>query len=107
MARDGTLSGMIRGMMTTVAANVSIYEVENRLKEIDKANQELSARWDKMLSSPQVAAYRTNKDVGDWEQTQMIIDLENLLSKMAAVCIAQQNVLTAVVGALKNINRKQ
>jgi hypothetical protein len=106
MGHDGTLVGMIHNTISTVATNVSIFEVENRLKEIDKANDALSKRWDQMLSSPHIASWRTNKKLGDLEQTQLIIDLENLLGKLTAVCIAQQNVLTAVVGTLKNLNRK-
>ena len=106
MAHNGTLSGMVHNAITTVATNISIFEVENRLKEIDKATDALSKRWDQMMSSPHIASWRTNKNLGDLEQTQLIIDLENLLSKLTSVCIAQQNVLTAVVGTLKNLNRK-
>lgn len=106
MAQAGTLSGLIQHTVATVLSSASITDVEAKLKEVDRANDELSKRWSQMMSSSHVAAYKANKNIGDWEQTQLIVDMENLLGKMALVCIAQQNVLTSMVGALKNLNKK-
>jgi len=106
MGNKGTINGIIQHTIATGAAIASIHEVETKLKETEKAHQALSARWAEMTSSPQVAAYRSNKNIGDWEQTQLIVDLENLLGKLTLVVIAQQNVLNSVVGALKNLNKK-
>lgn len=106
MAQAGTFSGMIQQMIATVMATASISDVEAKLKEIDKANDALSKRWTQMMSSPQATTYKANKNIGDWEQTQLIVDLENLLGKLTSVCIAQQNVLTSMLGALKSLNKK-
>ena len=106
MGQIGALRGIVESGVATVLANASINDVEAKLKEVDKANEELSKRWSQMLSSPQAAAYKATHDIGEWEQTQLIIDLENLLGKLAVVCIAQQNVLTTMLGALKQLAKK-
>ena len=106
MGKAGTLSGVVHQMVTTVQTNVSILTVEQKLQDVEKANQALSKRWQEMLGSEEVQAYRANKNLDDWNQTQLIIDVENLVGKLAAVVIAQQSALTAVVGALKQLNKK-
>jgi hypothetical protein len=106
MAQPGSFMGVIQQAIATGMANASIADVEAKLKEVDKANEVLSRRWSEMLSSPQATAYKATKSIGEWEQTQLIIDLENLLGKLAAVCIAQQQVLSAITSALKNLNKK-
>lgn len=106
MGKAGTLSGMVQQHVSTMQTNVSILTVEQKLQEVEKANQALSKRWQEMLASEEVQAYRANKNIDDWNQTQLIIDVENLVGKLASVVIAQQSVLTAVVGALKQLNKK-
>lgn len=106
MPQAGTFTGLIQQAIATAMANASIADVEVKLKDVEKANDALSKRWSEMMSSPQATAYKANKNIGDWEQTQLIVDLENLLGKLASICIAQQHVLTAMAGALKNLNKK-
>ena len=106
MGKAGTLSGMVQQHVTTMQANISILTVEQKLQEVEQARQALSKRWDQMMGSAEAQAYRTNKNIDDWNQTQLIIDVENLVGKLASVVLAQQSALTAVVGALKQLNKK-
>jgi hypothetical protein len=106
MAHAGTLGGLIAQTIGTVMATASITEVEIKLKEVDKANEALAKRWTEMMSSPEATSYRAKKQVSEWEQTQLIVDLENLMGKLTSVCLAQQQVLTAITAALKNLNKK-
>jgi len=106
MAQCGTLSGIIQSTIATGLTTISLADVDAKLKEIDKANAAVSKRWDQMMSSPQVASYRAKRSMDDDEQTQLIIDLENILGLVVGVCIAQQNVLAAMQGTMKQMNKK-
>ena len=106
MARHGTLMDMVQHSVATGMAKASIQTAETKLKDGQTANQALSQRWHQMLNSPQAAADKANNNVGDWEQTQLIIDVQNLVPGLAKVVIAQQAVITAMLGALKNLNQK-
>ena len=106
MAQCGTLGGMIQSAIATGMTNVSLADVDAKLKEVDKANAAVSTRWDQMMSSPHVASYRANRSMNDPDQTQLIIDLENILGLVVGICIAQQNVLAAMQGAMKHMNKK-
>ncbi len=72
--------------------NASLADVEAKLKEV--------------MASPEATAYKAKRSLDDWEQTQLIVDLENLLGKLATVCIAQQSVLVTMLGAVKQLNKK-
>lgn len=106
MGKAGTLSGMVQQHVATMQANVSILTVEQKLQEVEAASKALKERWDQMLGSEEVQAYRANKNLDDWNQTQLIIDLENLLNRLTRMVLAQQSALVAVVGAMKQLNKK-
>ena len=106
MAQCGTLTGIMQSAIATGLTNISLADVDTKLKEIDKANAAVSKRWDQMMSSPQVASYRAKRSIDDDEQTQLIIDLENILGLVVGICIAQQNALNAMQGAMKQLNKK-
>ena len=106
MPHSGNLAGMIQDAIHTGMTKASIAVAEAKMQDVEKANQDLRQRWEKMLSSPEVIAYKGDKNLNDWNQTQLIIDLENLLNKLTTVVIAQQHVLEAVIGTLKNLNAK-
>lgn len=106
MAQAGTFTGVIQQALNTAVTNASIADVTVKLKEVDKANDALKQRWAELMSSPEASSYRANKKVADADQTKLIVGLENLLGKLTLVCLAQQSVLSSVVGALNNLNKK-
>ena len=106
MAQPGTLNGIVTSAIATVMANVSLADVEAKLKDVDKANDAVSKRWSQMMSSPEATAYKTKRSATDDEQTQLIVDLENLLGLVAKVCLSQQQVLVALLAASKQLNKK-
>lgn len=102
----GTLTGMIHSAVATGMVNPSLSDVEAKLKDVERANEAVSKRWEQMMSSPQATAYKAKRSVDEWQQTQLIIDLENLLGLVVRVCLAQQSVLATMQGAMKNLNKK-
>ena len=106
MGRVGSLAGMIESAIATGMVNVSLADIEARLKDVEKANDATSKRWQEMMSSPHATAYKAKRTLDNSQQTQMIVDLENLLGLVARVCLAQQSVLVTMQGTLKNLNKK-
>ena len=106
MPQQGMFGGFIGSIINTVMVNASLADVEAKLKDVDKANEAVSKRWQQMMSSPEATSYKAKRNVEDWEQTQLIVDLENLLGLVAGVCLAQQQVLVSLLGAAKQLNKK-
>jgi hypothetical protein len=106
MGKVGTLSGMIESAIATGMVNVSLADVEVKLKDVEKATDATSKRWQEMMSSSHATAYKAKRSMDDAQQTQLIIDLENLLGLVASICLAQQRVLVTMQGALKHLNKK-
>lgn len=106
MGKVGTLGGMIESAIATGLVNVSLADIEAKLKGVEQANAATSKRWQEMMSSSHATAYKAKRTLDNSQQTQMIVDLENLLGLVAAICLAQQSVLVTMQGALKQLNKK-
>ncbi len=106
MAKHGSLMDIVQHSVATGMARASIQAAEAKLQEVEAANKALSQRWQQFLGSPEAMAYRANNNVGDWEQTQLTIGVQNLLTGLTKVVIAQQAVISTMLGAMKNLNQK-
>jgi hypothetical protein len=106
MAQPGTLGGWIRSVIVTVGINASLADVEAKLKDVDKATDAASTRWQQFMASPEATTYQAKRSLDDAAQTQMIVGLENLLGSVAAVTVAQQQVFVAMLGLMRQLNKK-
>ncbi|MCC6540537.1 MAG: hypothetical protein IT162_23515 [Bryobacterales bacterium] len=100
------LGGFIRTVFINAVTNATLSDVEQKLKDVDRAMGETSKRWDEFMASPAAKKYANTRSVNDQEQTRMIVDLENLLGKVAAVTQAQHGAMQSMLAAMKLLNKK-